>query len=166
MTTLRPAPELQIAEWLNATGELSLASFRGRTVAALAFQMLCPGCVSHALPQLQRLRAAFPEKDLAVLGLHTVFEHHEAQGRRDVLAAFLHESRIGLPVGIDSPGADGVPLTFRAYAMQGTPTLLLIDSSGRLRMQKFGHIDDLPLGAAVATLIAEDGVIDDPPAAT
>ena len=152
----REAPEWQIAEWLNSPGEISLATLRGRTVAALAFQMLCPGCVSHALPQMQRLRSSFFEDALAVVGLHTVFEHHEAQGRRDVLAAFLHENRIQFPVGIDSPGEDGVPLTFRAYAMQGTPTLLLIDSEGRLRMQKFGHVDDLALGAAVATLVAED----------
>jgi hypothetical protein len=152
----REAPEWQIAEWLNSTSEVTLSSLRGRTVAALAFQMLCPGCVSHALPQMQRLRSAFSDDALAVIGLHTVFEHHEAQGRREVLAAFLHENRIGFPVGMDSPGHDGVPLTFRAYAMEGTPTLLLIDSHGRLRMQKFGHIDDLALGAAVATLIAED----------
>lgn len=152
----REAPEWQIVEWLNSDSDISLAALRGRTVAALAFQMLCPGCVSHALPQLQRLRSTFSEDALAVVGLHTVFEHHEAQGRREVLAAFLHENRIGFPVGIDSPGTDGVPLTFRAYAMQGTPTLLLIDSEGRLRMQKFGHVDDLALGASVATLVAGD----------
>lgn len=152
----REAPEWRIAEWLNSDSDIGLAALRGRTVAALAFQMLCPGCVSQALPQLQRLRSAFSEEALAVVGLHTVFEHHEAQGRREVLAAFLHENRIGFPVGIDAPGEDGVPLTFRAYSMQGTPTLLLIDSKGRLRMEKFGHVDDLALGAAVATLIAED----------
>jgi hypothetical protein len=153
---LREAPEWQIARWLNTNSDISLATLHGRTVAALAFQMLCPGCVSHALPQLQRLRSAFSEDSLAIVGLHTVFEHHEAQDRREVLAAFLHENRIGFPVGMDSPGPDGLPLTFRAYAMQGTPTLLLIDSEGRLRMQKFGHVDDLALGAAVATLVAED----------
>jgi hypothetical protein len=162
----REAPGWQVAEWLGSDREVTLESLRGRTVVALAFQMLCPGCVSHALPQLQRLRSAFPEESLAVVGLHTVFEHHEAQGRREVLAAFLHENRIGFPVGIDSPGPDGIPLTFRAYAMQGTPTLLLIDSEGRLRMQKFGHVDDMALGAAVATLVAEGGAIDDRPDAT
>lgn len=162
----RPAPEWQVAEWLNSDRDLTLAGFRGRTVAALAFQMLCPGCVSQALPQLQRLRQAFSEDGLAVVGLHTVFEHREAQGRREVLAAFLHENRILFPVGIDSTGPDGFPRTFSEYRMQGTPTLLLIDGEGRLRMQKFGHIDDLPLGAAVATLVAEDKRIDAPAAAT
>jgi hypothetical protein len=117
--------------------------------------MLCPGCVAQALPQMQRARDAFPESEVAVVGLHTVFEHHEAQGRRDVLAAFLHENRIGFPVGIDVQGDGMLPQTMAAYAMQGTPTLLLIDRAGRLRMQRFGHIDDLRLGAAIASLVAE-----------
>lgn len=152
---LRPAPDWQVAEWLNADRPLALSDLGGRTVLALAFQLLCPGCVQHAIPQLKRVREAFDERDLAVVALHTVFEHHSAQGRRDVLAAFLHENRIAFPVGMDAPGEDGVPLTFRAYAMQGTPTVLLIDGEGRLRMQHFGHVDDIRLGAAVASLLAE-----------
>src|SRR3546814_1516485 len=43
----------------------------------------------------------------------------------------------------------------RAYVMQGTPTLLLIDRQGRLRLNHFGHLDDMRLGAAITTLIAE-----------
>lgn len=158
--TLREAPEWQVAEWLNVEQPPTLASFRGRTLVALAFQMLCPGCVSQALPQLQRVAQTFPADQLAVVAIHTVFEHHAAQGRTDVLRAFLHENRIRLPVAIDADGPDGVPLTFRAYAMQGTPTLLLIDPAGRLRMQKFGHVDDMRLGAIVATVIAEGRQID------
>ena len=152
---MESAPEWQVADWLNAERPLTLADFRGRPLAALAFQLLCPGCVQHAVPQLLRLREAFPADRLAVVAIHSVFEHHEAQGRRDVLAAFCHENRLLLPVALDAPGEDGVPLTFRAYRMQGTPTLLLIDSTGRLRMQHFGHLDDLRLGAAVASLLAE-----------
>jgi hypothetical protein len=153
--TLREAPEWQIAEWQSSDGPLSLAGLRGKVVVALAFQMLCPGCVAQALPQMQRVRDAFPDGEVAVIGLHTVFEHHEAQGRRDVLAAFLHENRIGFPVGIDAQDDGVLPQTMSAYAMQGTPTLLLIDRAGRLRMQRFGHIDDLRLGAAIASLVGE-----------
>jgi hypothetical protein len=153
--TLREAPDWDVAEWLNSDRPLSLADLRGRVVVALAFQMLCPGCVAQALPQMQRVRDAFPESEVAVIGLHAVFEHHEAQGRRDVLAAFLHENRIGYPVGIDAQRDGLLPQTMAAYAMQGTPTLLLVDRAGRLRMQRFGHIDDLRLGAAIASLVAE-----------
>ena len=152
---MREAPDWDVAEWLNSDRPLSLADLRGRVVVALAFQMLCPGCVAQALPQMQRVRDAFPESEVAVIGLHAVFEHHEAQGRRDVLAAFLHENRIGYPVGIDAQRDGLLPQTMAAYAMQGTPTLLLVDRAGRLRMQRFGHIDDLRLGAAIARLVAE-----------
>jgi hypothetical protein len=151
---LREAPEWQVQEWLNVDRPMALADYRGRPIVALAFQMLCPGCVQHALPQLKRIRELFGESQLAVLGLHTVFEHHEAQGRPEVLKAFLHENRIRLPVAIDAPGEDGVPLTFRAYDMQGTPTVLLIDAEGQLRSQGFGHVDDLRLGAAIGSLLA------------
>lgn len=151
---LREAPEWQVQEWLNVDRPMALADYRGRPIVALAFQMLCPGFVQHALPQLKRIRELFGESQLAVLGLHTVFEHHEAQGRPEVLKAFLHENRIRLPVAIDAPGEDGVPLTFRAYDMQGTPTVLLIDAEGQLRSQGFGHVDDLRLGAAIGSLLA------------
>lgn len=163
---MNPAPAWHIAEWLNADEPPSLERWRGRAVVALAFQMLCPGCVSHALPQLQRVRDVFPEDGVAVAAIHTVFEHHEAQGRTDVLRAFLHENRIRYPVAIDQPAPDGVPLTFRAYAMQGTPTLLVIDAVGRLRMQKFGLLDDLRLGAIIASVVAEGRAIDEPDAAS
>jgi hypothetical protein len=41
--------------------------------------------------------------------------------------------------------------------MQGTPTTLLIDRQGRLRLHQFGHVDDLRLGAAISALLAEPG---------
>jgi hypothetical protein len=46
----------------------------------------------------------------------------------------------------------------QAYAMQGTPTLILIDRQGRLRRKHFGLLDDLRLGAEIATLLAEAAV--------
>lgn len=150
------APEWRIERWLNTPAPLTLAALRGRVVFAVAFQMLCPGCVSEGLPQAQRARAVFAGDDLAVVGLHTVFEHREAQGTPAALKAFLHEYRIGFPVGIDAHDATSpLPLTMQAYDMRGTPTTLLIDRRGYLRLHEFGHLDDIRLGAVIATLIAE-----------
>jgi hypothetical protein len=50
---------------------------------------------------------------------------------------------------------DPLPRTMRAYAMQGTPTLLLIDAQGHLREQHFGVLEDLALGTALGGLLAE-----------
>lgn len=153
--SLRPAPALHVARWLNAAEPLSLDELRGRVVLIEAFQMLCPGCVSHGLPQAQRVRETFREEDVAVIGLHSVFEHHAAQ-TPVALEAFLHEYRIGFPVAVDEPGEDcGLPRTMAAYGLQGTPTLVLIDRQGRRRAQHFGHVPDLRLGAEIMALIAE-----------
>ena len=149
------APELQVSRWFNAPVPPTLAGLRGRVVVIEAFQMLCPGCVSHGLPQAQRVRQVFAREDVEVIGLHTVFEHHEAM-TPVALEAFLHEYRIGFPVGVDMAGTDGpIPRTMAAYRMQGTPSLLLIDRAGRLREQHFGQVDDLVLGAQIAILIGE-----------
>ena len=155
-TRYPPAPPWQTTTWLNTPAPLDLARLRGRVVYLHAFQMLCPGCVAHALPQAQRVAERFAAAPLAVVGLHTVFEHHAAMGET-ALRAFVHEYRIGYPVGIDRPGEDGDPLprTMRAYDMQGTPTTVLIDAEGRLRRQIFGIHDDLLLGAELALLLAE-----------
>ena len=151
------APAWHTTAWLNTPAPLSLEQLRGKVVLLHAFQMLCPGCVAHALPQAQRVAALFAQAPLAVIGLHTVFEHHAAMGLES-LRAFVHEYRIGFPVGVDEPAADGpIPRTMQAYAMQGTPTLVLIDAQGRLRRQVFGQHDDLLLGAELAILLAEVG---------
>ena len=150
------APELQTTEWLNTDEHVTLGKLRGKVVVLEAFQMLCPGCVSHALPQAMRVCRTFNPGDVAVIGLHTVFEHHAAQGSREALAAFLHEYRITFPVGIDAPSeGNGLPMTMTRYSMQGTPTTILLDREGRLRKQKFGQEEDLVLGAEIMSLLRE-----------
>ncbi len=154
-----PAPELQVADWLNTPAPLCLADFRGRVLLIGAFQMLCPGCVSHGLPQVQRVARLFPSDQVAVIGLHTVFEHHEAQGSRAALAAFAHEYRLTFPLGIDRQ-KDGLPATMTAYRMEGTPTLVGIDRNGNRRFQHTGAVDDLVLGNVLGTLLAESVPLD------
>ena len=157
------APELHTTDWLNTDEPVLLGGLRGKVVLIEAFQMLCPGCVSHGLPQAMRAHRAFDRDDVAVIGLHTVFEHHDAQGSRAALAAFLHEYKIAFPVGIDAQSdSAGLPKTMARYGMQGTPTLILVDRRGRLRKHKFGWEDDIVLGAEIMSLI-RDGA-DEPPA--
>ncbi len=152
------APELDVSAWLNAPAEQaapSLAALRGKVVLVHAFQMLCPGCVMHAIPQAKRLHEALRREDFIVLGLHSVFEHHEAMTPAAV-AVFAAEFRLRFPIGVDRqrPGS-ALPATMAAYGMQGTPTTLLVDRQGRLRLHEFGAIDDLTLGLHIGLLLAE-----------
>lgn len=151
------APDWRVDSAFNATTPPTLASLRGRVLLLHTFQMLCPGCVSHGLPQAERVRARFEPEGLAVIGMHSVFEHHDAM-RPHVLAAFLHEYRITYPVLVDAHrDGDPVPSTMRAYGWRGTPNLTLIDRQGRVRFSHFGVVDDLVLGAWVGRLLAEPG---------
>ncbi|MBK6704473.1 MAG: redoxin domain-containing protein [Caulobacteraceae bacterium] len=154
MPALRAAPAWRATEWFNTEAPLTLDALRGRVVMICAFQMLCPGCVSHGIPQAQRVAELFRPDDVQVIGLHTVFEHHEAMAPQ-ALRAFLHEYKVAFPVGVDAPEGDGIPQTMRAYGMQGTPTTILIDREGRLRRQAFGRMSDLQLGAEIMALVAE-----------
>jgi len=155
MTTqseLATAPELAVTRWFNTDDNPTLAALKGEVIVIEAFQMLCPGCVSHGIPQAQRIQQTFGD-DLTLLGLHTVFEHHDAMTPVS-LEAFLHEYRITFPVGVDAHTAgEPTPVTMARYRLRGTPSLLVIDRAGNLRANAFGQVDDLSLGAALARLI-------------
>jgi thiol-disulfide isomerase/thioredoxin len=150
-----PAPELEVSEWINAAEPLSLAALRGRVVVVHAFQMLCPGCVMHGTPQAVKIHQAFDRDDVVVLGLHTVFEHHSVMGP-EALKVFMREYRIPFPVGVDRAVAGSpIPATMQRYALRGTPSLLVVGRNGTLRLNHFGSLDDMPLGALLGQLAAE-----------
>lgn len=155
MPASHTAPEIRAQAWLNTPQPLRLAGLRGRVIVMHAFQMLCPGCVSHGIPQTTRIARTFAGTDVQVLGIHTVFEHHEVMGRA-ALEVFIHEYRLAFPIAIDLPGESGpIPQTMQAYELNGTPSLILIDREGHLRLSHFGQIDDMEVGARIAALLAE-----------
>ncbi|MBB3991637.1 hypothetical protein GGR19_003075 [Croceicoccus naphthovorans] len=74
----------------------------------------------------------------------------------NTLAAFIHEYRLTFPIGVDRASSSGpIPQTMAAYALQGTPSLILIDHRGRLRKQTLGAEDDMRVGADIALLLGE-----------
>ena len=154
-TTESISPPLQVSQWLNSPQPVTLGSLHGRVVVMHAFQMFCPGCVSHGLPQALRIHRLFPQERVTVIGLHTVFEYHEVMGPQ-ALRVFLDEYRIPFPVGIDraEPGSP-VPLTMQAYGLRGTPSVVVFDQAGCVRLSHFGQIDDLQLGAVIGQLLAQ-----------
>lgn len=147
--------EWTVSRWFNTERDLHLADLRGQVVLIEAFQMLCPGCVSWALPLARKVHQALGASGVTVIGLHTVFEHHDAM-QPHALAAFLHEYQIRFPVGVDAPRPHGtMPITMMRWQLDGTPTTLLLDKAGRLRARHFGAIEELQLGVAIGQLLAE-----------
>lgn len=154
MNDFAAAPEWSTSRWYNSK-PLELGDLSGRVVVLHAFQMLCPGCVQASLPQAQKISRLFDPSRVAVIGLHTAFEHKAAM-TEEVLEAFISEFRLLFPIAIDEQSLqEALPRTMSAYAMQGTPTLILIDQNGRLRKQLFGVEDDMRIGAEIGLLMSE-----------
>ncbi|MGB6100419.1 MAG: redoxin domain-containing protein [Comamonas sp.] len=154
-TSDRVFPEWDVSRWFNTDHALRLADLRGQVVLVEAFQMLCPGCVSFALPMARKVHQLFGAQGVAVIGLHTVFEHHSAM-QPHALEVFLHEYQIRFPVGVDAPlEGSSTPTTMARWQLQGTPSTLLIDKAGRLRAHHFGSIDELQLGVVLGQLLSE-----------
>jgi len=132
-----------------------LAGLQGKVVVMVAFQVLCPVSLSHGIPQALRIFDTFEPGDVAVLGLHATFEHHDAH-RPEVIKAFIKEYRLPFPVALDMPNAHGpIPFTMERYKMRGTPSLVVIDRLGAIRKHAFGPVDDLRIGAEIGALTQE-----------
>jgi hypothetical protein len=154
-TTLSLAPELQVQTWFNTERPVLLSGLRDRVVVLVAFQVLCPKSISCAIPQAQRIVDTFEPDDVAVIGLHATFEHHDAYSP-GVLKAFIHEYRLRFPIGLDQPNMAGpIPHTMERYKMRGTPSFILIDKQGLVRKHAFGAVDDLRIGAEIGALTQE-----------
>jgi thiol-disulfide isomerase/thioredoxin len=144
---------LHVSRWFNTSEPLTIDRLKGRVVIISAFQMLCPACVSHSIPQLKKLDAMLPKERVAIVGLHTVFEHHSAMTPVS-LGAFIHEYRLSFPIGVDAHQTeDPIPQTMRALQLRGTPSTIIIDQQGQLCVNHFGHLEDLNMGLAIGQLL-------------
>ena len=148
-------PEFTASRWYNADGTTTLKGYKGKVVVVAVFQMICPGSAKYGLPQAMRLRHAFADKEVAVLGLHMAFERMDEQ-TPEKLEAFLDDNGISIPVAYDKPNIEALPATMQDYELQGTPAILIFDRQGRLRRHYLGAVDDLRIGAEVMGMLMED----------
>ena len=147
--------EFDVSEWFNSA-PLTPTDLRGKVVLVEFFQMLCPGCVNHGIPQARRVHRMIKADQVVVLGIHSVFEHHAAMTPA-ALKVYLAEFGVAFPVAVDRP-REGlpVPATMRRWDLEGTPTTMLVDRRGRVRQRWFGQLDDLVLGVWLGTLLHEE----------
>ena len=145
--------ELEVSDWLNTETPLSLSELKGKVVAIHFFQMLCPGCVVHGLPQTTSIYRLYDKELVQVIGVHSVFEHHDVM-TKEALMAFIQEYNLQFPIAIDMPSEnDDVPKTMKKFKLQGTPSLILIDQQGRKRLNYFGRLSDMEVGNAIGRLL-------------
>jgi thiol-disulfide isomerase/thioredoxin len=139
------APLFNAPQWIGSRP--SPASYTGRVVIVDIFTFDCINC-KHIVPELRSLRARYPLKDLAIVGIHTPetpFEHVRA----NVVQALATQG-ISWPVAIDNDEK-----LWNAYGIQYWPTQLVFDRHGRLRKTVIGEGQDAEVTSTVAALMAE-----------
>ena len=145
------APELDVSHWIdgdgNPTSAFSVAEHRGKWVYLKCFQEWCPACHSVGFPNLQKLKAAFPDDSKIVAAvIQTTFEGH-AINNAEALRKNQLRYDLDLPFGHD-PGNTELshkdpghyPSTMRSYRTGGTPWVTLIDPNGVVAFDGF-HIN-------------------------
>lgn len=92
-----PAPALQIEKWVQG-GPHSLTQLRGKLVLIEVFQVNCPGCFVHALPEAVRLHQHYRDHGLVVIGLATAFEDFDKNTEANLRRLLEHGELSGDPL--------------------------------------------------------------------
>jgi len=147
--------------WLNTGGaELDLEALRGKIVLLDFWTFCCVNCL-HVLDELRPLEEKWAD-ELVVIGVHS--PKFEFEKDRDALQANIERYEVSHPV-IDDPELE----TWSEYGARAWPTLMVLDTHGRIagNLSGEGHAENLD--RLVAQLVAEgeaDGSLRRGPAPT
>ena len=140
------APELDGAGgWIGVDG-LTLAQLRGKVVVLDFWTLACINC-QRVVEELRGLQRRFADA-LVVVGIHSPKFPHEHD--HEAVRAAVARHRIDHPV-LDDPGL----VMWQAYAVRAWPTLVLIDTDGRVALTRSGEGGAVALAAAIERLIGE-----------
>jgi thiol-disulfide isomerase/thioredoxin len=141
------APELSGGEgWLNTDRPLTIAGLRGKVVVLDFWTYCCINCL-HVLPELKRLERKYGA-ELVVIGVHS------AKFTNEGVTAHIEEAV--RRYGIEHPVVNDRDFTiWRAYGVRAWPTLLVIDTAGRLVGGVSGEGHGATIDALVGALLAE-----------
>jgi cytochrome c biogenesis protein CcmG/thiol:disulfide interchange protein DsbE len=113
-----PAPAFSLQRLSG--GDLSLASFRGKTVVLNFFASWCAPCKREA-PDLESIWRRHRSDGLVVLGV-------DSGDTKGAVRSFLRAHGITYPIAFDP----GQKLALGAYALPGLPVTYVINPAGRI----------------------------------
>jgi thiol-disulfide isomerase/thioredoxin len=136
----KPAPPLEIAHWLGSK-PVALPALRGRPVLLFFWAHWCGDC-KQEVADVGRLAAEFKSQGLAVIA-PTQYYGYVAQGQEappEIELRYIEMVRQQFYAPIADAPAPVSEENFKVYGASTTPTLVLLDRKGIVRMYHPGAI--------------------------
>jgi len=90
------APNLAVSEWVQGR-PTNIDKERGNVVLVEVFQVNCPGCFSHGIPEAIHIYTKYRDRGLRVLGLATAFEDFDKNTLENLMLLLTKGQVIGEP---------------------------------------------------------------------
>lgn len=126
------APELAVSEWVQGM-PTSLAQEKDHIVLVEVFQVNCPGCFLHALPEAVNIYNRYKDEGVRVLGIATAFEDFDKNTLENLRALVERGEVVGeTKRALGQYGDSGDALPYKIPFPLGMDTLTRMD----------GRVDD------------------------
>lgn len=149
----KPAPELEGHEWLGAKPP-TLTSLKGKPLLLFFWAHWCGDC-KRQMPVLAELREEYGPKGLIVVGPTQRYGY--AEGGREVSPEEEKKYIDTVRTRFYAPlGGMPTPLSeenFKRYGASSTPTIVIVDRRGIVRLYHPGHVTAEELKAAIEKVI-------------
>jgi thiol-disulfide isomerase/thioredoxin len=149
----KPAPPLEIAHWLGSK-PVALPALRGRPVLLFFWAHWCGDC-KQEVADVGRLAAEFKSQGLAVIA-PTQYYGYVAQGQEappEIELRYIEMVRQQFYAPIADAPAPVSEENFKVYGASTTPTLVLLDRKGIVRMYHPGAISYGELATQVQAVL-------------
>jgi thiol-disulfide isomerase/thioredoxin len=133
--------------WLNVDHALTLDELKGRVVVVDFWTSCCINCL-HTLPTLAAVEETFASDPVVVVGVHS--PKFDAETERERLRAAVQEYGITHPVAID-----GSMSVWNGWRISSWPSVLVLDTSGRVAWAGAGEPNKDELIATIRAQLAE-----------
>jgi thiol-disulfide isomerase/thioredoxin len=150
----KPAPELDRADWVGPTPPPSLASLRGKTVLLFFWAHWCIDC-KQEVPIIAGMQRLYGPKGFVVIA-PTKFYGYVGSGDEAgpmLEKPYIERVRQEFYRVISPMPAPLSPANFEAYGASTVPTLVLVDTSGIVRMYHPGAMTEPELNARIQALL-------------
>jgi thiol-disulfide isomerase/thioredoxin len=151
----KPAPALDVAHYLGSKPQ-PLAALRGKPVLLYFWAHWCMDCRAEA-PLLARVKSAYAGQGLTLVGPTQLYGYaargEDASPQQEL--AYIDEVRKRHYAGLSDVPVPVSQRNFTVYGASTTPTLVLLDRRGIVRLYHPGALGYADLKAAVDKVVAQ-----------